>query len=68
MDMAIALPKALLSNYIEAVNQTMYHVRAGNLKLLEKRYLGDLVQDVSWKTELSIITQWITRIIVTPLN
>ena len=55
-------------NYVEAVNQTTFHLRAGNAAVLEKNTFAGLTHDTSWQTTLPTSLRWFAELITFPLN
>jgi hypothetical protein len=55
-------------NYIEAVNETEFHLRSANPAVLKKKPFTDLDLDEKWKTELSPLQRWVASALIVPFN
>ena len=55
-------------NYVEAVNQTAFHLRAGNAAVIEKNTFAGLTHDTSWQATLPTPLRWFAELITFPLN
>jgi len=65
---AHSLDIQLPDNYISAVNETVYHVRAGNQAVLSQKTFHGLTHDDQWQKELSALQRWVANLIIPPLN
>jgi hypothetical protein len=54
--------------YLQAINETEFHVRAANPKVLEQKYFSGLELDEKWKTELPTHLRLLASILIVPLN
>ena len=54
--------------YLRAINNTEYHVRAANPKVLEQKNFSGLELDEKWKTELSPFHRLLASILIVPFN
>jgi hypothetical protein len=56
------------SNFVEAVNQTEFHVRGGNAAVIDQKSFAGLNLDDQWKKQLTSFQIRLASLVILPLN